>query len=300
MSSYNKTSRPVKESFGIILCKYQENKPLQVLVVKKRYTYSYAEFVHGHYSSRDLKKVYALLETMTPDELIDVWSLNFQQMWYRIWLTYNKTSHYNKKYKKFYNVFLKDDNGKKLRQMIESVKVFGGLYYEFPKGKRLTDIPNNCLTKQENPLSCAMRELQEETNIDRKYYKVINGFIRVYSYIHMGVKYVNTYYLAIAKSNLIQKNINYICNDLTNGEVVQAQWMTFNEVRLIDNPNGMLQKLLKPSFSMIKNYIKGKTSLNIPYNFASTHILSQAKFEGTNIEEDVSCRSNRSKCRSEW
>jgi 8-oxo-dGTP pyrophosphatase MutT (NUDIX family) len=260
---------PVKESFGIILCKAEPNKQLEVLVVKKRFTYSYAEFVHGHYSSRDIKKIYAMFETMTPDELLDIWSLNFDQIWYRIWLSYERTTHYNKKYKKFYNVFLKDDNGTKLRNIIESIKSYGGLYYEFPKGKRL---PISALSsklpfvgnKVENSLLCAMREMQEETKLDKRYYKIIDDFCRVYSYVHMGVKYVNTFFLALAKPNLHQKNINYLCNDLTNGEVIQVQWMTLEQIRLVDSENQMLTQLLKPAFNKIKRYIKGKSPMFIP------------------------------------
>jgi 8-oxo-dGTP pyrophosphatase MutT (NUDIX family) len=215
--------------------------------------------VHGHYSSRDLKKVYGLLELMTPDELLDLWSLNFDQIWYRIWLSYDHTAHYNKKYRKFYNVFLKDDGGKRLRRMIESIKEYGGLYYEFPKGKKLPSIGN----KVENSLACAMRELHEETRLDKRYYRIIDGFVRVYSYVHMGVKYVNTYYLAIAKPNLSQKSLSYLCHDITNGEVVRVQWMTFDQVRLVDT-RGMLTDLLRPAFNKIKLYIKGKSRVIIP------------------------------------
>lgn len=265
MSHYNnKKHIPVKESFGIILCKHVPTEPLNVLVVKKRYTYSYAEFIHGHYSIKDLRKVYGLFEHMTPEELLDIWSLNFPQMWFRIWLSYDQTTHYNKKYKKFYNAFMKHDNGKKLRKTVESTKNYSGLYYEFPKGKQIiVEDPIQKVITTEDPLVCAIREFEEETKINKKYYKIINGFNRRFSYIHMGVKYVNTYFLALAKPNLLTKNIYEFCHDITNSEVTEVKWVTTRELQIIDSKNNMLTKLIKPAFNMIKNYIKGKKSNNI-------------------------------------
>ena len=249
---------PVKESFGIILCRKNQLGLNEALIVKKRYTYSYAEFVHGHYSNKDMKKIFGLFQMMTPDELLDIWSLNFEQIWYRIWLSYDHTSHYNKKSKKFINTFIKDDEGVALRKLIEQVKVFGGLYYEFPKGKKLS-FPNGTV---EDDLQCAVRELEEETNIDSKFYRIIPDFRRVFSYQHMGVRYVNTFYLAVAKNKLITKNINYISNDITNGEVIQVEWMNIIKIRLIDSHTKMLEKLIKPAFNVMKKYYKELNSNN--------------------------------------
>lgn len=257
ISKYNRQPL-VKKSYGIILCKKNEytGQP-EALLVHKRYTYAFSEFIHGHYSGRDRDKIYILLEMMTPDELLDIWSLNFDQMWYRIWLSYEHTIHYTKKFKKFHNIFIKDDSGVKLRKMIENIKTHGSLYYEFPKGKKIVDnIDSNGNTiSYEGDLECAVREFKEETNIDKKYYKIVFGFKKVNTYYQAGVKYIHTYYLALLKKKI---NNNFNLN-VINGEVLDIKWMNLNNIKLIDS-HKILEKLVKPSFNVMKKYLKNRIS----------------------------------------
>jgi 8-oxo-dGTP pyrophosphatase MutT (NUDIX family) len=267
-----KQDYPVKKSYGIILCrKNNVSGQPEALLVHKRYTYAYSEFVHGHYSGRDTSRLISLFELMTPDELLDIWSLNFDQIWYRVWLSYEHNIHYNKKFKKFHNVFIKDDSGVKLRRLVESVKVHGSLYYEFPKGKKIVENfningdsqANLSEMKYESDLDCAIREFKEETNIDKKYYKIVYGFKKVHSYVHGGVRYIHTYYLAIAKKGLENNNIKI---NVINGEVLDMKWMDLNNIKLVDSQYLILQKLVKPAFNVMKKYFKNKISNYISEN----------------------------------
>ena len=112
------TNIPIKKSFGVILCKinYITNNP-EVLLVHKRYTYAYTTFVYGKYSKPNIWPkfnngyILNILSQMTVNELLDIWSLNFEQMWYRISLQNINDELYKKKYNKFYNTFIKFDNG---------------------------------------------------------------------------------------------------------------------------------------------------------------------------------------------
>jgi hypothetical protein len=105
-----------KTSIGIILCRKNVNtgRP-EVLLAHKRYTYAFADFVHGKYvrsrigSNTMLRYIAPLFDHMTREELFDILSLNFEQMWYRIWLTTDNKDLYNKKYAKFQSTFMRDD-----------------------------------------------------------------------------------------------------------------------------------------------------------------------------------------------
>ena len=81
---------PTKTSVGIILCRKNENtRRPEVLLVHKRYTYAFAEFVHGRYQrgprptaavGPGTSFVTELLDCMSREELLDIYSLNFSQM----------------------------------------------------------------------------------------------------------------------------------------------------------------------------------------------------------------------------
>lgn len=257
-----------KTSIGIILVKPGViNSPPEVLLVHKRYTYVFNDFVNGNYiylhhdnSSFFLKKKYtimsveSLLENMTTDELLDILSLNFEQMWYRINLQVNKNdANYIKKYNKFKSEFLDFDNGQKLINMIKSIKVRGSLLWEVPKGRK-----NN----KESDLECAMREVEEETGIKKKYYVLVPNIKKKISYISNNVKYVFVYFIAFANSKLLRNKINskiYQTQMLSKNdirEVSEIGWFNLQYIKLFDNGSGHLLSLIKPAFSIVKNYLK--------------------------------------------
>jgi len=153
---------PSKVSFGVIVVRINpsSHRP-EAVIVRARYTYAYAEFVHGKYSKNDHRKVAALIDEMSVDERLDLYSLNFAQMWYRIWLTADKKEHYNRNFAKFQTAWMREDSGKTLRHLIQTSRVAPrGTHYEFPKGKRLTP--------READVNCAIRETEEEARVTKR------------------------------------------------------------------------------------------------------------------------------------
>ena len=246
----------VKKSYGIILCRNigRENEiKFEVLLVQKRHTYAYMEFLNGHYDPKDNRRLINILSHMTIEELIDIWSLEFKYMWYRFIMETNETPFYCKKERKFYNSFIKRDGGRTLRKMIERIAPSGSLIYEFPKGRK--DSP------KETDLACAIRELQEEANVPRKQYKIIPGFVRKHSFVHMNVQYDNIYFLAVMKRPLVFQPIQSIT--IKNGEVSGAYWMSIENVKIVDNSRFTLARLTRSAFNFLRNHFKGKYVLNI-------------------------------------
>jgi 8-oxo-dGTP pyrophosphatase MutT (NUDIX family) len=94
---------------------------------------------------------------MTCEELFDILSLNFEQMWYRIWLTHDNRDLFHKKHARFQSVFMRNDSGAGLRHLCLSARGRGALMWEVPKGRRQS--------AQEPDLICAVRELREETGL---------------------------------------------------------------------------------------------------------------------------------------
>lgn len=261
-----------KTSIGIILVKPGSIKfPPEVLLVHKRHTYVFSDFVNGNYiylhhntNNFFLKKKYTimsletLLEQMTTDELLDILSLNFEQIWYRIHLSVDKTDPiYIKKYNKFKSEFLYFDNGAKLTSIINSIRGRGTLLWEVPKGRKLYNI-------KESDLECAMREIEEETGITKSHYEIIPNVKKKISYISNNVKYIFIYFVAFTNAKII-KTRNRLnakiyesqtigSNDIR--EVSEIGWFNLQYIKLFDNGSGHLFNIIKPAFAIVKNYLK--------------------------------------------
>jgi 8-oxo-dGTP pyrophosphatase MutT (NUDIX family) len=256
---HNSSARPriiTKTSLGILICRIGKIGRPEAALVHKRYTYSYAEFVYGRYSRHSVRSVEALFDQMTVDELLDIWSLNFSQMWYRMWLAAEKKELFNKKQAKFQTAWLKDDGGATLRRMVSQARPSGALLWEPPKGKPLTPSESGVLT--------AVREVREEARIAKRDYRLIPGLRRQVSYVHMGVRYITLFYVALANPWLARQEILGRAGGGALGsieqlsEVSEVRWMDIEMMRIIEGPEKRLSKLLGPIFGLVKKFVQGK------------------------------------------
>jgi len=247
----------VKKSYGIILCKINSvtNKS-EILLVHKKYTYAYSMFIHGKYTRPNIwpnacmSLIINLLNLMTLEELLDIWSLDFKQMWYRIWLDKCNTDLYRKKYIKFYMSFIKPDNGVTLRKTIQQVRNYSSLNWEVPKGRPIDS--------QESDIICAIREIKEETGLNKADYIIIPNVKRYVNYVSLGTRYICTYYIAIINPSIKYYNSSTL-KDMNNiNEVIESKWFDIEKIRSIDDSKKHLESLIKPAFKLVKKYINGK------------------------------------------
>ncbi len=233
-----------KISMGVACCRFNGTRP-EILLVCKRYTYSYVKFVHGHYNSNNNAVLIALFNGMTIDEKHDLLSLNFAQIWYRIWLDNicRNTSYFVAK-NKFESTFV-IDGGARLRKLISS-STHSDKVWEIPKGHKKNKI--------EPDIHCAIREFYEETNVPKKKYKLLPAS-KTYSYIDDDVKYTYTYYIAIAE-HMFEPRIDFSREDQIN-EISDIRWMDIDDIRWLRDSR--LENFIKPIF----NYVKKHTASRI-------------------------------------
>ena len=186
----------VKNSAGIIIF---SNDFQRVILIRKRFTYSYFDFVIGKYNRTNKSYLIKLFNNMTVAEKLIILSLNFEQIWYHIFLTTEKSNDYYKYYTKFYNAFLLNDNIKLLKSLIISSNNNTSLLWEPPKGRK---------KNKESNVNCAIREVTEETKINQDLYKIIPNYKYKRSIVENGVKYNTIYYVAKYKHRNIISNIN--------------------------------------------------------------------------------------------
>lgn len=219
-------------SFGVACIKISDNAPMRILLVRKRYTYAFAEFVAGKYHSGNDEKIITLLSGMTVEEKIDILSRNFHQLWYRVWLSRRPKKHTTFLIckNKFENAFCMDD-GARIRRLINR-SAHSKPIWEIPKGRKKN--------KSESDITCAVREFAEETNIQKKSYRISDNAVR-YAFTDAGVRYINTYYVAITRNDVIAQ-IRF-SNDEQIGEVSDIGWFTYSEALALGLSAGALEAI---------------------------------------------------------
>lgn len=269
-----------KVSYGIALCRQNKgkNNAVEILLIKKRYSYAYQSFVMQHYSKNDTSYIRYLFDQMSFGEKIDILGMQFCQMWQRIWLNnpekffnlidvYKSTNFskrvikskfsdadihklYREKKNKFENNFLKD-GGEKLRQVISQSKD-AEILWEIPKGKKSEK--NN----DETNIDCAIREFYEETSISSDKYKILYDVDPLIdSFVDNSTKYKTVYYIA----TLNKDSKNYMPHiDFRNfeqiSEVEQIKWVSIDEIKFFNLPKSMNDRLYYLYKYIIKMYKK--------------------------------------------
>jgi ADP-ribose pyrophosphatase YjhB (NUDIX family) len=181
---------------------------------------------------------------MTREELFDVLSLNFEQMWYRIWLTTQNKDLMLKKQSKFMTSFM-SDNGFSLKNFIMQLQPIGMLSWEIPKGKK-----NN---SRESDINCAIREVYEETSMRKTEYRILPHISRTTCITSNGTKYTSIYYVAICKYKILS-GIK-IGGIKSYAEVDDVRWHDIEGIRQLNC--AVLGDTIAPVFNYVKLYFKG-------------------------------------------
>lgn len=239
---YRQPLQKERVSIGVACCRHNSTTgKYEILVILKRYSYAYNVFVHGNYNSNDNQAIIKLFNEMTVEEKLDILSLNFVQIWYRIWLdTIAHTTSYLTAKGKYESAF-GSDGGVRLRSLVNK-STSAPRVWEIPKGRRKT--------KGEPEITCAVREFKEETGIGKNRYKLYTSAKRVSTYVDAGIKYTNIYYLAHVKNNNLMPRVNFARQEQIN-EISDIKWMDTDAMRYVDS-TGRLAESAKHIIGFMK------------------------------------------------
>lgn len=186
-------------SYGIILYYDTCNEGRKIILIERKDSLSYIEFLRGKYSSiYDIKYLKLLFSRLSRDELNRINEYTFDKLWSDLWIHTDTINHrIRKEYSKSKNKFYLLKKGYKLKDeyinieyLVNSVSdIYEENEWELPKGRR---------KKYENNRDCAIREFKEETNIINPLYDIIDNIIPlVEEYVGINnVKYKHVYYIA--------------------------------------------------------------------------------------------------------
>jgi hypothetical protein len=244
----------IKKSYGIICFRPSENG-VKILMIKKSTTYHFCEFIAGHYGKHNNLHMHKLFNNMTYHEKMDILSLKFQNMWYRIYrenpdkvfLQSNQSfwaASYLKKKNKFETSFLQD-GGEKLRKLIsKSCNV--DTPWEFPKGRKDEK-------KCEGEIETAIREFYEETGIsDNKYTMLWHIKPYIETYTDFGTTYQNIYYYADAIGIWEPEFKFYDKQQIA--EVSDVKWISKNDLAHMKLEEITYKRLLNSFNKIISKY----------------------------------------------
>jgi hypothetical protein len=178
---------------------------IKFLMVQRKHSLGYMEFMRGHYDSNNIESICHLLEQMTSKEIAQITNKDFEYLWNSLWnnnplLNANKNKFHVKEFisskQKFYEFKI---NNSKYLQIIKPIYNFNE--WGFPKGRRET---------YETDIVCAMREFEEETNYCENEYHVFDesSILKENLVGTNGINYRHNYFIAFVgeKKNKIEDN----------------------------------------------------------------------------------------------
>ena len=216
-------------------------KTVSVLMVKRKDSMSYMEFIRGKYEPENLEYVARLLTNMTAAEQKLIVEEEFDTLWTRLWGS-GRDSHsqeYTISKEKYANL-----DRKKL--VDENPSPYKDTEWGFPKGRRM---------RGESDIECGIREFFEETNISRDAYNLKEdmSFIETFSGTN-NIQYRHIYFIALLRDSKII-NLKQKLTLMQSKEVAAVDWKTLSECKSIIRPHYAERKALMTEVEkFVSNY----------------------------------------------
>lgn len=213
---------------------YQNN--LEFLLIRRRNTLGYMDFLRGKYSFSDMDFIKSLFNEMTIEERHNIVTKDFLELWVDLWL--KKTDSTEKYQLEFTSaeskfqilkkgIILDDGNMINTTSLLSDIKPkWTEAEWEFPKGRR---------NLREEDIKCACREFTEETGYTSDDYDLCSEFKPIEE-LFLGsnnVLYKHIYY--IGQSNTYRNPVidpdNY-CQSTEIGDIGWFNYETaYNKIR---------------------------------------------------------------------
>lgn len=197
--TFRDCSGPVM-SYGIIAVKFIDEVP-QYLLVRRRDSISYVEFLRGKYKLDNPDYIRLLINGMTVDERHRLLTGTFDTLWEALWNSQNTRQYRNEceAARRMYNAIKNtgDTHGRLLVQYIDdAISRWSEPEWGFPKGRRAV---------RESELTCALREFSEETGLSQTVIHIAEEEppqVEEYTGTN-GIRYKQVYYVGACASNNI-------------------------------------------------------------------------------------------------
>lgn len=247
----------IKNSYGIICIRFNHKKNVkEVLMVKKRTTYSYEKIANGNYKIEE-RNLRIIFNKTTINEKMEILERDFDRIWKKVFYDIPNNTNNNQYYKKYiyakekYENLCTYDGGKFLRYILENSKSVSTLW-DFTKGRKL----NNELI-----LDAAIREFYEETCIDIKNIMFIPQYNKTHIIDTNSVIYKSRLFLAIQRNTEDSSSEIpeiYLRNKNQITEIIELKWLSLAELIEVDVLNRLVPTVKKFMKEVKHRYNNGK------------------------------------------
>ena len=247
-------------SYGIILYNKDVQDKIHIILIERKNSLSFIEFLRGKYSSvYNISYLTLLFSRFSRSELERIVKHDFDTLWKFLWIHTDTINHRIKKeyfkskenFNKLKKGFLHNGVLININYLVNTIQpdhIYDSNEWEIPKGRR---------KRYENNKECAKREFQEETNIPPSAYNLYENIIPLieeYKGIN-SVKYKHVYYIARI-DELINIEIDMKNKDQYT-EIKDIQWLTEKEViEHIRDYNETKINVISKFFKFIKEHEK--------------------------------------------
>lgn len=249
-------------SYGIIAIKYiadnhinslfsksntisNGNDSIQFLLIQRKDSLSFVEFIRGKYNLADQEYIKQLLRGMSQKEQALIVNSTFDELWASVWGETSSVKSHKSDY---------EESERKFSQirdfLIESIRIEPSKWAEpewgFPKGRR---------NPYEMDVTCAIREFQEETGLKRGEFTLFHNILPISENFlgSNGVHYCHKYFIAVCnKETKVEMKID---NPHMAREIGNIKWCTLDEAITKIRPDNIEKReiLLKAS-KIMRNF----------------------------------------------
>jgi len=214
-------------SYGIILFRQNINE-IEYLMIRRKDSFGYIDFIRGKYSPHNINQLITIIDEMSFQEKHRILTLPFEVLWAEMWGEVNNGNNQykneeilsRKKYELLKDGILVSDSFVKLEDIVNMSKTrWTETEWEFPKGRR---------NQKEKDLSCALREFEEETGIQKNKISIVENILP-FEEIFIGSNhksYKHKYFLALL--NTTDPNDPHLHNFQAT-EVSKLEWKTVDK-----------------------------------------------------------------------
>jgi 8-oxo-dGTP pyrophosphatase MutT (NUDIX family) len=219
----------------------------EFLVIQRKDSLSFVEFIRGKYSIASMPYVIQLFQAMTKSEHHRILMMNFEDLWHSVWGSGSVTHKTDYENSKLRYIELAGEDGRGIHRIIEAnPSAWDEPEWGFPKGRR---------NPRESDIRCALREFEEETNISRSQIQIIAN-VQPLTETFLGsnhVHYCHKYYLGLCSPTTVAElNIH---NPHMFREIGAICWLPLDEaLQKIRPDNVEKREILLKTGSIMRNF----------------------------------------------
>ena len=251
-------------SFGIILFRNNRENIVEYLMICRKKTFGYIDFISGNYAIQDYQYVLNMFKQMTIQEKTLIQNNDFDTLWKELWkplvTKIDKFSIHNNKNTEVSNAecipktkfnFIKENSLSLILQNTSSIN-WKEPEWEFPKGRR---------NYKEMEYQCALRETMEETGYDFHLFNHLpnSNIYSTFDELFIGSnnkKYRHAYYIMS-----IDYEKSLIKGEFDTSEVSYIDWKTFDDCHTLIRPYNVEKKNV---LARVHSFIKEQLPLPLP------------------------------------